>query len=230
MTSFDSLACPLPGDLRYAAGAMSKAPPLLVLLSFVAFTPACKKKESPTEAPKPTLATPPTAPGSQPNEGASSQPKPRLEPNFENPTDTTGLKAKGTCDDTKPCTCVGVLEYGDTALDKIGITPAHLTEGTACVFGDFDGNGYLDAAFLGVGYGEVVENKPQRTGGQVLMFDGVGLRLVASLPAPVLSLARRAKVKVGDKTRDALYDPEGDQTVEFVLSGERMGVRKVSGQ
>jgi hypothetical protein len=125
---------------------------------------------------------------------------------------------------------VGVLQYGDTALDKIGITPAHLTEGTACVFGDFDGNGFLDAAFLGVEHGEVVENKPRLAGGQVLMFDAVGLRLVAALPAQVLSLARRPKVKVGDKTQDALFDPDSDPTNEFILAGDRMGVRKALGQ
>lgn len=216
--------------MRYAALAMSKVLPILASILVVALLPACKKKEATPDSPKPAAATPPSTPGSQPAEGASSQPKPRLEPNFENPTDATGLRAKGPCDNTKPCTCVGVLEYGDTALDKIGITPAHLTEGTACVFGDFDGNGFLDAAFLGVEYGEIVENKPKHTGGQVLMFDGVGLRLVASLPAQVLSLARRAKVKVGDKTQDALFDPEGDKTNEFVLAGERMGIRKASGE
>lgn len=167
-----------------------------------------------------------SAPASQPG----SQPKARAEPNFEDPTDTTGIRSKTPCDSSKPCCCVGVLEFGDTALEQIGITAAHLTSGTACVFGDFDGNGFLDVAFLGIEHGEVVENRPKKAEGRVLMFDGVGLRLVSALPASVVSLARRPKVRVGDKTQDALFDPEGDTSVEFVLAGERFGVRKSSGQ
>lgn len=153
----------------------------------------------------------------------------RAEPNFEHPTDVTGLRQKTPCDGTKPCLCVGVLDYGDTALEKIGITPAHLTEGTACVFGDFDGNGFMDVAFLGVEYGEVVENVPKKAEGRVLMFDAVGLRLVSGLPKAVSSLARREKVDVGGKKQDALYDPE-DPDTEMVLSGERFGLRKRLGQ
>ena len=213
--------------------------PWLVVLT--GLTLACTKGEVDKEASRAPMnqaaraasqpsPTAPAQPASQPASQPGSQPKAKAEPNFENPTDTTGLRSKTPCDNSKPCSCVGVLEFGDTALEKIGITAAHLTEGTACVFGDFDGNGFLDAAFLGVQHGEVVENKPRKAEGRVLMFDAVGLRLVAALPASVLSLARRPKVKVGEQTQDALFDPAGDPGVEFVLVGERFGVRKSSGK
>lgn len=193
-------------------------------------SPGCSKKETPSHPPQATAPGPAASPSSQPSSAPSSQPAAvRAEPNFEHPTDVTGLRQKTPCDGTKPCLCVGVLDYGDTALEKIGITPAHLTEGTACVFGDFDGNGFMDVAFLGVEYGEVVENVPKKAEGRVLMFDAVGLRLVSGLPKAVSSLARREKVDVGGKKQDALYDPE-DPDTEMVLSGERFGLRKRLGQ
>lgn len=206
-----------------------------VVFAAVGLTAACSKKEGEPVAARPTPssatpATPPASPpASQPASAPSSQPKPRATPNLEHPTDVTGLRQKTPCDGTKPCLCVGILEFGDTALAQIGITPAHLTEGTACVLGDFDGNGFMDVAFLGVEHGEVVENVPKKSEGRVLMFDGVGLRLVSVLPKEVVSLARREKVQVGDKTQDVLYDPE-EPEIEMVLVGERFGLRKRLGQ
>lgn len=205
---------------------------LLISAMFLAPMAACSERaRAPSTAtPEPAAVAAPAAgaPASQPASAPSSRPKARAQPNFDAPTDLTGLRQKTPCDGSKPCLCVGILEFGDTALAQIGLTPAHLTEGAACVFGDFDGNGFMDVAFLGVEHGEIVADKPKRAEGRVLMFDGVGLRLVASLPKQVLSLARREKVQVGDKKQDALYDPEEPDT-EMVLVGERFGLRRRSG-
>ena len=65
--------------------------------------------------------------------------------------------------------CSGKLEP-QANLHEIGVSEARLKEGTVCVPGDFDGNGYLDFAF----WSDLMANEHRRIF-KVLFFDKSGV-------------------------------------------------------
>ncbi len=117
---------------------------------------------------------PPPAPPSQPEpKQASSQPEKKNELAYKD----------SRCSGAEPCVCVGHVEFGLTALSKIGITDEDLANGALCLLGDFDGNGHQDAAFVEKEYG-----KAPAVSVVVLLFDEVGVRDIPLFPKKVATL------------------------------------------
>ncbi len=165
---------------------------------------ACKQ-ETPAAPPLPAQ---PAVPASAPVETSSRA------ANFDgaNPHEPTGKKNQiaykdARCSGMQPCECVGTIEYGQNALARIGVSEDDLARGTPCLLGDFDGNGFEDAAFLGKDYG-----KAPAAAVTVLLFDDVGLRSTLSFPKKVATLAVHSENgKVGLlETQSRLFFVYGD--------------------
>lgn len=143
----------------------------------------------PANAPEAPLAppskpSPPPGPASQP---ASQPVAPPVVPAIratDGSTNTSGMTQEA-CPSAEPCPCRGALQFGLTALAKIGIGEEHLAGGTPCLIADLDKNGFSDLVFVDASYGRVEGNVRQVASVTVLFFDGVGLRMIEELPKKV---------------------------------------------
>ncbi len=95
--------------------------------------------------------------------------------------------------------CKGTLTFGQSALDKVGISIERLAAGTPCLIADFDGNGSDDIAFVD----DRFTDPKLAAQVQVLLFDQVGLMATSMLPKRVQSLGL-APLQDG---RTALVEP-----------------------